>query len=761
MLAFASGTRVAVRDLFGSMPVRVKQRAIEVERVGTSRDFEHLLFNIVALLLPWPGEVTVSVQDSYARRTVTLQASQTVDWSQSYRSTAPVVLSRTTMLLAQASLVEKEDLKSWVPIGATASGVSVRGCVSLQPVATKRVQFIAVGIQPLLNEHQSNLFYEDVNRVFEDSSFGVVEEATLDNDGRPAKTQGFTGKELKPKRSIDRWPMFFLQITLSSGADSVDIEQFLDDRHQNVAVITDLLQVMAYEFLKKHHFRPRSITAIERLKKQKSNTLSPTPQPPSAPSSGPLKPQTKREVKTPRSGPQSRRRTSSPHSTRHSAERRASPFTSWSTKKSSMPQSTREKGSAVSNPPSQQTFGGPTSEQHASPARTENPLFDRSGVLLRKPFDDVDEGEATPKADVPGNHPPGTGSSSEVGSARETVVWVDPNTKIKSLIDPRTGFAVKHRNSPGNKLLPRPSKHQAPRDVRRIPEWKPAAVGEQNTVFQATEPRIAQILQESEIACCGHGGVNREVQDLGDFAADAGNGNMLATLEGRISKRSLQKAEIVAQVDQKFILTKVVTNTPSDHISARNQGTEPDRLLILIDQHAADERCRVETLLRAYFVPDPAGTSHLTAQTQSLDKPLLFDLSKQDGELLIRFQGHFAHWGVVYEVFRGDDALPQKGVTVEVQLLPPSILERCRLEPRLLVDLLRKEIWKLHGTGSRGSGRLLRAGTDNDWVARFHDCPEGILEMINSRACRSKCLARWIQQGLTDDDQARSCLTTP
>jgi DNA mismatch repair protein MLH3 len=245
VLAFGSGTRVVVRDLFGSMPVRVKQRAIEVERVGTSRDFEHLIFNIVALLLPWPKEVAVSVQDLYARRTVTLQASEMMDWSQPYRTTAPRVLSRTTTLLAQASMVDQNDLKSWVPIGATASGISVRGCVSLQPVATKRVQFIAIGIQPLLNEHRSNLLYEDVNRVFEDSSFGVIEETTLDDDGRPAKTQGFTGKELKPKRGIDRWPMFSLQIMLSSRADSVDIAQLLDESHQNVAVVTDQLKVMA------------------------------------------------------------------------------------------------------------------------------------------------------------------------------------------------------------------------------------------------------------------------------------------------------------------------------------------------------------------------------------------------------------------------------------------------------------------------------------------------------------------------------------
>jgi DNA mismatch repair protein MLH3 len=385
-----------------------------------------------------------------------------------------------------------------------------------------------------------------------------------------------------------------------------------------------------------------------------------------------------------------------------------------------------------------------------SPATTEKPLFDRSGILLRKPFDDVDEREATPKPDAARNEPLGAGLSLETGSERETVVWVDSNTKIKSLIDARTGFAVKQRNNAEHKLLPRLPRQRSPSGAPRTRESKPAAIGQKNTVFQATEPRIAQVLQESEIACCGHGEKNREFQKLGNLADPAG-GNIRATLEARISKSSLQKAEVVAQVDQKFILTKVDTNFPSSPTSARNHGTKPDRLLILIDQHAADERCRVEALLRAYFVPDPESSSQLIAQTQSPDKPLRFDLSRQDGELLVRFQSHFAHWGIAYEVFRGDEAPSQKGVTVEVQLLPPSILERCRLEPRLLVDLLRKEIWKLDSMGSRGTGGLLRAGADSDWVARFHDCPEGILDLINSRACRSKYLTHlWMQERMTD-----------
>ncbi|KAJ4307246.1 DNA mismatch repair protein [Collariella sp. IMI 366227] len=380
VLAFPNGTRVLVRDLFGSMPVRVKQRAIEVERAGTSKDFELLISSIVALLLTWPGQVTVALQDSYARRTVSLSTPHAVDWGQSYRTTAANIVSKTTALLTQASLLDHADSTSWVPIGATASGISVRGCVSIRPVATKRVQFIGLGIQPLVNKHQSNFLYEEVNRVFGDSSFGVVEEATVGEDGLPMKTIGFTGKELKLKKGVDRWPMFFLQIMLDTGTGSVDVDDFLDERHQNLAVITDLLQVMVYEFLKKHHFRPRD-------------------------------------------------------------------------------------------------------------------------------------------------------------------------------------------------------------------------------------------------------------RERGDLSAEATGSGIPTTLEGRISKAALQEAEIIGQVDQKFILAKVATEPPTTSTSRAN---EADLMLILIDQHAADERCRVERLLGGYFIPDSAGSGDFVAQTHRLDKPLRFELSGQDGDLLAR-----------------------------------------------------------------------------------------------------------------------------
>ncbi|KAK3304675.1 uncharacterized protein B0T15DRAFT_568435 [Chaetomium strumarium] len=734
VLASASGTRVVVRDLFGSMPVRVKQRAAEVERAGTSRDFDQLISNVVALLLPWPGDATVSVLDSYARRTVSLRAPALVGWSGSSARATPDIVSRTTTLLTQASLVDNDGLKCWVPVGATASGISVRGCVSLQPVATKHVQFIALGIKPLLNNHRSNVLYEDVNRIFEKSSFGVVEDAGLDEEGLPSKTEGFTGRELKPKKGIDRWPMFFLQILLTAETEPIDVDEALDENSHSITVIGDLLQVMTYEFLKKYHFRPRLVSAVEKLKRPKNESpVMPSKQHVSSP-----RPRVQIEPHARRSHSRQEHRvqTSLPRPRSGTSEpRSASPFASWSRVK---PNAANNSESKPSNPFPQSSGkledGDKVRRDHLTTVsegnqKAKDPLFGKSGRLLRKPFDDVDEMTTARLAGVPESQP-SDGEGAESG--QREIVWFDPDTKIKSLIDRHTGFAIKTRSAVDS-VPSRSIGGTAVEEISRSCGRTPTRRGEQNTIFQPTEPHIPQALQVSELLGCEHGSRGRESQDVGRSITGV---SLLATLEGRVSRVALRSAEIVAQVDQKFILAKVPTRPQTN---SANSVTEAEHTLILIDQHAADERCKVEDLLKGYFISGTADDGRFVAQTQSLDKPIRFDLSRRDGELLVRFQQHLEHWGLVYEAFQGQDSLPHGPVTVEIRMLPPSILERCRLEPRLLIDLLRKEIWKLYGmSGWRSGGRSsVITGSEHDWVARFHECPEGILDLIHSRACRT------------------------
>lgn len=740
VLLFPSGTRVSVRDLFGSMPVRVKQRAAEVERLGTTRYFDQLIFINVALLLSWTSELVLQLQDLNASRTVSLHPS-------AIRSAAQDIVTRSPRLLAEASLLDHPDPRSWVSIGAAASGVSVTGCVALRPAATKNVQFISLGIQPLLNEYHSNFLYDEVNKVFANSGFGVVEEARVDEDGHLLKTSGFTARELKSKKGIDRWPMFFLRISLEDDSRTVDVDELLDEGHQSLAIITDLLQVMAYEFLKKHHFDPRSLQVVESLRSDKPSTSASSSRESSASASVSAKSQSM--FKQPASRPESQRKAASHGAaSRGLVSRSASPFASWSRIKSSA-----EKGPDPKTSPALRSTLPETSKRsnahfvkadiQAATLKPVHPFFNKTGGLVRRPFDDVGEPSA-PYLDKPEteDQQPGSTPDPKDGQA-EAIVWIDPVTKSKSLIDPRTGFGTRSKvndsdNSSrerqnelsGGVLLSRANFKAFERDINssaRIQTLKSTTSEPNHAVFLPTEPPIPRLPQDPETLACLVGGRNHDCHAIAQVGQQ---GVVSKGLEGRISKHALQKLEIINQVDKKFILVKVFAGQSSEY------------MLVLIDQHAADERCRVEDLLKGYFIPDPADLGKLVAGTQSLDKTLRFDLSKREAALLVRYKQHFAHWGIGYNVML-DQQMPlyQGKGTIEVRMLPPCILERCKLEPKLLIELLRKEVWKVHDDPSRQvSGRIMaETGDENEWLARFHNCPEGIMEMINSRACRSKC----------------------
>ncbi|KAM7219203.1 hypothetical protein V8F06_005372 [Rhypophila decipiens] len=747
VVTFPAGTRVAVRDLFGSMPVRVKQRAMEMERLGSTRSFDQLVSMAVALLLAWPTGVVVSLQDVTSNRTIVLRTSTL---GKPPTQMAREIPARTCTLLGQASLLERQDAKSWVSIGASVTGVSLGGCVCLVPVATRSVQFISLGIQPLSNENQSNILFEEVNKVFANSRFGEVEEVELDQDGVPKKTEGFTAKELKPKRGLDRWPMFFIQITLDEQMESFNMDGLIDDSNHNLTMITDLLQVMVYEFLKKHHFHPRAVNALGRLQQPRSGT-SKVVRSPSHTSAltGSIKQSRKSSSRPAASGSSTLRSLSrsQPHgisktpscSSRSlprgiSRTSSASSFGSWaqikpgSTSSSSSKTIRRTSDRESPNKRSLEDANKNLSSQHFQP------LFNKSGQLVRKPFADVEEDK----------HDYSTQKSSS-----DPIVWVDPATKLRALIDPRTGFEIKPKKSPSKV----PESHDSVQsdttsllDLFKQQKIPPAR--KEAKAFEPVEPPIPRVPELAGVfgqqgsdgkTSCNHAGellgnINLELSRWGG----AGGASTTTTL-GRISKDALKTAEIIGQVDKKFILVKVST---SKNPSERN-------LLVLIDQHAADERCRVEDLMREYFDVSGDDGKVLLARTLTVSKPLVFELSAREGKLLVRFQKHFEHWGVWFEVVfagnHGDDANTAK---VEIRSLPRGIIERCRLEPRLLVDLVRKEVWRLNdspGLASSGMSQRVVAGqdlvekneTESGWVASFHQCPEGILEMVNSRACRS------------------------
>lgn len=346
----------------------------------------------------------------------------------------------------------------------------------------------------------------------------------------------------------------------------------------------------------------------------------------------------------------------------------------------------------------------------------------------------------------------------------DTILYKDINGK-GSYINKRTGQTL------ANPIIGNPSRHSPRKDrlSRRLPssasnndaagieERKMSAFvmsvlkDHKSTAFKPiTEPAIPQIssssTSDSDVNAILHGHKhNCSHTDIDKaFKSSAGNGGEIR----RLSKEGLRNGTVIQQVDNKFVLIKVPEAT--------------GQVLVLIDQHAADERIRIEGLLSDYFKPEdasvkfeglragyPAGGLKVGVKVELLATPIHFDISTMEAHKLRIKQQYFAGWGICFALRKG---LKRDAAMVVVTALPPGIVERCKLEPKLAIDLIRKELYasleKPAATTTITCTDVIttRVAADdeprtthvhNDWLERVHNIPQGVLDMLDSRACRS------------------------
>ncbi|KAK1625621.1 hypothetical protein BDP81DRAFT_452593 [Colletotrichum phormii] len=726
LVTFSHGTRVTVRDLFGSMAVRVKQRAAASEKVAVDKEWGRLLHDLTALLLAWPSSVTLYARDSVNNNETRFRPNTTPKSD---------MVTRSSRTLTQSGLVDGLDQIVWTSIGASVGKLTIAGCIALKPVATRRAQFISFGIHPVSNEHGTNILYNEVNRVFVNSGFAIEEDADAPSDSPDVLLPGSKGtpaKIAKPRRGLDRWPMFYFQISSSSRARPLvasSFEDLLEERDHTLANMIDLLKLVSYEFLKKHHFRPHKVTTSlqgsSRNKHQGDDSRS---------TEGRRKGSRSRTV----SSTTSRSNSATPLS------RPESPFDLWQRVKVGRASGGTSKSGASTPLSSEAALGATirhTAEQELGEDITKPQpslrYLDESGNLLRKPFDDLTP-KSSPKQDEAGKRPGATNEpAGQSQPCTRSSVEVEEDQFNPSSAKPDDNGEVRgHLNLlPSSSRFFKPSgdrKPQPPSDRLRgiLSKWE-------NPVFQPVDPPVPQF--NGPVAGQKQGLIHSLDLDTTGCSHGAHTSNI--KLSGRVSKAALMEAEIVSQVDSKFILVKL----RRDLISGGNlRDIQTNSVLVLIDQHAADERCRLESLMRDYFYT-ANRQKEVLAQTEALEKPLQFEFSSKECRLLHKYVHHLRRWGVFYNIDEPEPTdwrhrrrqLPQ----VYVFSLPPSILERCRSEPKLLADLLRHEIWKAEEDGSPTSRPFsFAAGSSSqevDWVSNFHGCPQGILDLLNSRSCRS------------------------
>ena len=142
-----------------------------------------------------------------------------------------------------------------------------------------------------------------------------------------------------------------------------------------------------------------------------------------------------------------------------------------------------------------------------------------------------------------------------------------------------------------------------------------------------------------------------------------------ADTSNRLSRDDLKEAVVINQVDSKFIACLLPSDPVTDdagYVPGVSSQTPP-RTLVLVDQHAADERVRVEWLQRdiclGYLRDDRAGVERTI-----LDPPVPILLTRHEKLVLQRnddIRGLLASWGVEFapvdDAGKGDDRSDDDG----------------------------------------------------------------------------------------------------
>ena len=180
---------------------------------------------------------------------------------------------------------------------------------------------------------------------------------------------------------------------------------------------------------------------------------------------------------------------------------------------------------------------------------------------------------------------------------------------------------------------------------------------------------------------------------------------------------------IIRQIDNKFILLMLFNNPLQLHLQLQQSPTPPPTpttpQLVVLDQHASDERIKIEKLIKE-FVDEMSANPGLR-----LCQPLIIDLHPHELQYLHQYASNFQLFGIEYIII--------DQIKLAVTKLPKVLITKVGNDTKFMKDMLLQHSFDVNNKVKNQYFNI----KDEDWFAISHNIPRAIIDLLNSKACRS------------------------
>ncbi|KAK4057695.1 DNA mismatch repair protein [Microbotryomycetes sp. JL221] len=349
--------------------------------------------------------------------------------------------------------------------------------------------------------------------------------------------------------------------------------------------------------------------------------------------------------------------------------------------------------------------------------------------------------------------------------------WRDPVSGQRARIDRRTGYTYQApiRDSTGRRdLLDTSRLRRTPSSANpsqyEAPAWLHSSLrGWSNPCFVTSKPSITSIKTVKADAPSGQ--PRRPASTPGPYTHAVENDRLSNSLQATIASffesrsrgdealfddveglgqmfdvSALEGSEFITQVDHKFLLVKMKTKSKDGIVDS----------LVLVDQHAASERVRVEGFFQNFcrrvatgqdvktvLLGGAESDNFVVAGRRYVDSVVV---SKQEAHQLDKLREDLQRWGIGIHVPEmpcpssdddSSDSIVTDYIQVQVTSLPDIVADRLLQEPRLLQDFVRSV-----AQDGTPSNCVRTVDSDLPWHAVVRQCPSILIDLINSKACR-------------------------